>query len=66
METISEQRLETTISPVLIALNIRNMTRENQDCSRRSSDAPKCYASVVKLVAVMIVKVKSIFFAVKD
>ena len=46
-------------------LNIRNMTRENQDCSRRSSDAPKCYACVVKPIAVTIVKVKSISIAVK-
>ena len=36
--------------PVLAALNIRNMTRENQGCSRRRrSDVPKCCASVVKL-----------------
>ena len=54
------------LSPVLVALNIRNMTRENQDCSRRSSDAPKCYACVVKPIAVMIVKVKIISLAVKD
>ena len=51
--------------PVLAVLNIRNMTRENQDCSRRSSDAPKCYAYVVKPIAVTIVKVKSISLAVK-
>ena len=50
---------------VLAVLNIRNMTRENQDCSRRSSDAPKCYACVVKPIAVTIVKVKSISLAVK-
>ena len=48
--------------PVLAALN---MTRENQDCSRRSSDAPKCNACVVKPIAVTIVKVKSISLAVK-
>ena len=36
--------------PVLVAPNIRNMTRENQDCSRRSSDAPNFYACVVKLL----------------
>ena len=51
--------------PVLAVLNIRNMTRENQDFSRRSSDAPKCYACVVKPIAVTIVKVKSISLAVK-
>ena len=53
-------------SLVLVALNIRIMTIENQDCSRRSSDAPKCYACVVKSIAVMIVKVKSISLAVHD
>ena len=36
--------------PVLTVLNIRNMTRENQDFSRRISDAPKCYACVVNLM----------------
>ena len=51
--------------PLLAVLNIRNMTRENQDCSRRRSDAPKCYACVVKHIAVTIVKVKSINLAVK-
>ena len=51
--------------PVLAVPNIKNMTRENQDCSRRSSDAPKCYACVVKPIAVTIVKVKSINLAVK-
>ena len=56
---------KTTFSPVLAVLNIRNMTRENQDCSKRSSDAPKCYACVVKPFAVTIVKVKSISLAVK-
>ena len=43
-------------SPVFAALNIRNITRENQDCSR-SSNAPIFCASVVKLIAVTIVKV---------
>ena len=33
--------------PVFAVLNIRNKTRENQDCSRRNSDAMKCYACVV-------------------
>ena len=56
---------KTTFFPVLAVLNIINMTRENQDCSRRSSDAPKCYACVVKPIAVTIVKVKSISLAVK-
>ena len=51
--------------PVLAVLNIRNMARENQDCSRRNSDAPKCYACVVKPTAVTIVKVKSISLVVK-
>ena len=36
------------------------MTRVNQDCSRRSSNAPKCYACVIKLSSVMIVKVKCV------
>ena len=36
VETISEQRRISTFPPVLAALNIRNMTREYQDCSRRS------------------------------
>ena len=53
-------------SPVLAALNIRNLTRKNQDCSMRSSDAPKCCLSVVKRIAAAIVKVKSISLAVKD
>ena len=44
--------------PVLAVLNIRNMTRENQDCSRRSSNAPKCYGCVVKPIAVTILKVE--------
>ena len=52
--------------PVLVALNTRNMTTENQDYSRRSSDAPKEYACRVKPIAVMIVKVKSKSLAVKD
>ena len=51
--------------PVLTVLNIRNMTRENQDCSRRSSDAPKFNACVVKPNVVTIVKVKSISLAAK-
>ena len=51
---------KTTFFPVLAVLNIRNMTIENPDCSRRSSDAPKCYACVVKTIAVTVVKVKSI------
>ena len=55
-----------TSSTVLAALNIRNMTRENQYCSRRSSDAPTCYACVVKPIAVTIVKNKSISLQVKD
>ena len=56
---------KNTLFPVLAVLNIRNMTRENQDCSRRSSDAPKCYACVVKPIAVTIVKVKRISLVVK-
>ena len=48
---------------VLAALNKRNMTRENQDCSWRSSDEPKICASVVKTFAVLIVKVQSISLA---
>ena len=65
VETISEQMQKTTFFPVLAVLNIRNKTRKNQDCSRMSSDAPKCYACVVKPIAVTIVKVKSISLAVK-
>ena len=42
-----------------------NMTRENQDCLRKSSDAPKCCACVVEFIAVTIVKVKSISLAIK-
>ena len=38
---------KNNFSPVLVVLNKRNMTRENQDCSRRSSDVLKSYASVV-------------------
>ena len=57
---------QNNFSIVLVALNIRNMNRENQDCSRKSSIAPKCYACVIKPIAVMIVKVKSISLAVKD
>ena len=53
-------------STVLAALNIRNMTRENQYCSRRRSDDPTCYACVVKPIALMIVKNKSINLPVKD
>ena len=56
---------KTTFLPVFAVLNIRNMTRENQDCSRRISDAPKCYACLVKPIAATIVKVKSISLAVK-
>ena len=41
------------------------MTRENQDCLRRSSDAQECYACVVKPIAVTIVKVKCISLAGK-
>ena len=66
VETFSEQMRKTTFSPVLVASNIRNMTTENQDCFRRSSDAPKCYACVEKPIAVMIVKVRSVNLAVKD
>ena len=51
-------------SPILDALYIRNMTRENQDCSKRSSDAPKCYTCVVNSNAVTVVKVKNISLAV--
>ena len=54
IETILEQMRKTIFSNVLAALNVRNMTRENQDCSRRSSDAPKCCAYVEKLIAVTI------------
>ena len=60
VETISEQRRISTFSPVLAALNIRNRIRENQDCSRRISSASICCASVVKLNAVTILKVKTI------
>ena len=61
VETTSEQmQKKTTFFPVLAVLNIRNMTRENQDCSMRGSDAPQCYACVVNPNAVTIVKVKSI------
>ena len=59
-ETISEQMRKTTFPPVIAALNVKNMTRENQDRSRRSSNAPICCASVVKFIAVTIVKVKII------
>ena len=59
VETISEQRRISTFSPVLAALNIRNRIRENQDCSRRSSNASICCSSVVKLNAALIVKIKS-------
>ena len=34
VETTSEQMRKKNFFPVLAALNIRNMTRENQDCSR--------------------------------
>ena len=34
--------------PIVAVLNIRKTKRENQDCSRRSSDALKCLACVVK------------------
>ena len=64
--TISEQMEKITSSTVLAALNNRSMTRENQYCSKRSSDAPTCYACVVKPIAVMIVKNKSISLPVKD
>ena len=36
------------------------MTKKNQDCSRRSLVAPKYCVCVVKIIAVTIVKVKSI------
>ena len=65
VETTSEQMQKTTCFHVLAVLNIKNMTRENQDCSRRSSEAPKGYACVVKPIAVTIVKVKTISLAVK-
>ena len=42
-----------------------NMTRENQDCLRKSSDAPKCCACVVKFIDVTIIKVRSIRLAIK-
>ena len=61
VETTSEQmQKKNNFFSVLAVLNIRHMTRENQDYSRRSSDAPKSYACVVKPIAVTIVKVKSI------
>ena len=61
-----QSRCKTNFFPrTCCSLNIRNMTRENQDCSRKSSDAPKCYACVVKPIAVTIVKFKSISLAVK-
>ena len=53
-------------SSVLTFLNIRNMTKENQDYSRRNSDASKYCACVVKLIAVTIAKIKCISLAVKD
>ena len=51
-------------SPALAALNIRKTKRENQECSRGSSNVLKFCACGVKIVAVTIVKVKSL--AVKD
>ena len=60
VERTSEQMRIITFSPVLATLIIRNMTRENQGCSRRVSNAPIYCASVVKLLAVTILKVKSI------
>ena len=65
VETILEQIRKITFSHVLAALNIGNMTRENQVCSWRSSDALKCCACVAKRIAVTIVKVKSIKKAVR-
>ena len=56
----ADAKKKTIFFPVLAVLNIIKMTRENQDCSRRSSDAPNCYACVVKPIAVTIVKVKII------
>ena len=64
VETISEQMQKKNFSPILAALYIRNMTRENQDCSKRCSDAPKCYTCVVNSNAVTVVKVKNISLAV--
>ena len=60
VETISEQMQKTHFFTVLAALNIKNMTKKNQDCSRRSSVAPKYCVCVVKFIAVTIVKVKNI------
>ena len=65
VETTSEQ-MRKTFFPVLAAVKISNISRENQDCSRRSSDAPKCCAFLVKHFAVTMVKVKSISLAVKE
>ena len=57
---------ENIFFPVLAALNIRNISRQNQDCSNRSSDVTKCCVYVVKLIAVTIVKVGKISLAVKE
>ena len=59
VETISEQMRITSFPAVLATLNIRNLTRENQDCSRKLSNAPIYCVSVVKLNAVTIVEVKT-------
>ena len=56
VETIIKQMRKTAFSPVHAALNLKKMTRENQNCSRRSSDVLTCCACVVKLVAATIVK----------
>ena len=66
VETILEQMQKNNFSHILATLNIRNMTREYQDCSRRRSCAPKCYGCEVNFFAVAIVKVKSISLAVTD
>ena len=57
---------KNNFSPILAALNLRNMTRENHNYSRRSSELSKCHACVVKPIAVTLVKVKIVSLAVKD
>ena len=62
LKTILEQIQKQLFFLVFAALNMKNVTRENQDCS----DAPKGCACVVKFISVAMVKVKSISLAVKD
>ena len=57
-------RYEKHCCPVLAALNMINMTTENQDCSRRSSDSLKGCVLLVKLIDVTNLKMETIVLAV--